>query len=158
MRFSRLPVRVFSSGLRFDDLLTLSSVRCSLCHMGLYEFEFEFISPYATPPRIFLYPLHSNGHVRCPLRCAVVRYRAPCSARGSDQISQQNRTGYRGAAMEAYGEQDRRRPGSPCANHTLVPRGLTAVECTPRTRTSAGPPLLAARGGSGPITSLPGCR
>ena len=42
LRFSRLRVRVFSSSLRFDDLLTLRSVWCSLCHMGLYYFEFEF--------------------------------------------------------------------------------------------------------------------
>ena len=75
--------------------------------MGLYEFEFEFISPYATPPRIFFSPLHSNGHVRCPLRCAVARYRAPCSARGSDHISQQNRSGYRGAAIKSKNAADR---------------------------------------------------
>ena len=54
-----------------------------------------------------------------------------------------------------YGEQDRRRPDNPCVNHTLVSQRWTAVECTPRTSASAGPPLSAARGGSGPITSLP---
>ena len=46
---------------------------------------------------------------------------------------------------------DRRRPENPCVNHTLVSQGMTAVECTPHARASAGPPLSAARGRSGPI-------
>ena len=52
-------------------------------------------------PRIFFSPLHSNGHVPCPLRTALARHRAPYSAHRSDHAGQQNRTSYRGAAMES---------------------------------------------------------
>ena len=36
-------------------------------------------------------------------------------------------------SRSGYGEQDRRRPESPCVNHTLLSQGWTAVECTPIT-------------------------
>ena len=68
----------------------------------------------------------------------------------SRQPAEQNKL-----SRSGYGEQDRRRPDSPCVNHTFLSQGWTAVERTPRTSARAGPPLSAARGGSGPITSLP---
>ena len=68
----------------------------------------------------------------------------------SRQPAEQNKL-----SRSGYGEQDRRRPDSPCVNHTSLSQGWTAVERTPRTSAGAGPPLSAARGGSGPITSLP---
>ena len=82
-------------------------------------------SSCATPPRIFFSPLHSNGHARCPLRCAVARFRAPWPARGSGHIShQQNRTGYRGAAMETYGARSAPTGQSLCESYF----GITGVD------------------------------
>jgi hypothetical protein len=102
-------------------------------------------------PRILFSPLHPNGHVPCPLRSTL--HASAHHVQRTGQITSASRQ--KVLSPSGGGEQDRRRPDNPCVNHTLVSQGRTAVECTTRTSASAGPPLPAARGGSGPITSLP---